>query len=102
LLNSEEAFHHLRSPSFVMGDFKADNVLVQETSNGWKLSGIFDFTTGYFGDGAADIPRIVAMFQESGDEEVSKHFISEYFNLKERFKVHMLHQRILDWGWLNQ
>lgn len=105
LLRSEEAFHNLRSSSFVMGDFKADNILIRKTSKGWKLSGIFDFTTGYFGDGVADLPRIVAMYQENGDEEVSRHFISEYFNraanqegFKERFKVHMLHQRILDWG----
>jgi hygromycin-B 7''-O-kinase len=71
LLNSEEAFDVLQSPTFVMGDFKADNVL----------------------------------YQENGEEILARHFISEYFNLtenkeafKERFKVHMLHQRVLDWG----
>ncbi len=105
LLSCEEAFDVLNSPTFVMGDFKADNVLVQRLTEDWKLSGIFDFTTGYFGDGIADLPRIVSMYIEDGEEELAKHFITAYFHrieskkaFKERFKVHMLHQRVLDWG----
>lgn len=105
LLTCEEAFDILHSPTFVMGDFKADNVLVQQSTEDWILSGIFDFTTGYFGDGIADLPKIVTMYMEDGDEKLAKHFITEYFNrseakeaFKERFKVHMLHQRVLDWG----
>ncbi|WMT39660.1 hypothetical protein RE628_19960 [Paenibacillus sp. D2_2] len=88
-----------------MGDFKADNILVQKSTENWELSGIFDFTNGYFGDGIADLPKIVTMYQADGEDRLARHFISEYFNrienkeaFKERFKVHMLHQRILDWG----
>jgi hygromycin-B 7''-O-kinase len=105
LADSEEAFDGLHSPNFVMGDFKAENILVQQNSDGWKLSGIFDFTTGYFGDGVADLPRMIAMYLENGEEELAKRFISIYYNhteakeaFLERFRVHMLHQRVLDWG----
>jgi len=105
LLNCEAAFDALDSPTFVMGDFKTDNMLVQKSSEGWRLSGLFDFTNGYFGDGIADLPKIVTMYQDNGDEILAKHFISEYFNrmenkesFKERFRVHMLHQKVLDWG----
>ncbi|KKO52669.1 phosphotransferase [Paenibacillus sp. DMB20] len=102
---SEYAFKNLSSPAFVMGDFKADNILVQHRPDGWRLSGIFDFTTGYFGDGAADLPKMVSMYLDRGEEEVAKQFISVYFKCSEtkegfleRFKVHMLHQKVLDWG----
>lgn len=105
LLMCEEAFNALKSPTFVMGDFKADNVLVQRSTEDWMLGGIFDFTTGYFGDGIADLPRIATMYIDEEEEELAKLFIREYFNRCEdkeafnaRFKVHMLHQRVLDWG----
>lgn len=105
LTASEKVFDGLRSPTFVMGDFKADNILVQDKPDGWLLSGIFDFTTGYFGDGIADLPRMIAMYLDNGEEESAKHFISVYFNnceakeaFLERFRVHMLYQRVLDWG----
>ncbi|KOR90283.1 phosphotransferase family protein [Paenibacillus solani] len=102
---SEEAFNALSSPTFVMGDFKADNVLVQRSAEDWILSGIFDFTTGYFGDSVADLPRIVTMYIDEEEEELARLFIREYFNHCEhkenfiaRYKVHMLHQRVMDWG----
>lgn len=62
---SEDVFDVLCSPTFVMGDVKADN----------------------------------------GEERLAKQFITAYFNASEakeafleRFRVHMLHQRVLDWG----
>ncbi|WP_309274119.1 phosphotransferase [Paenibacillus sp.] len=105
LAASEQVFQSLSSPTFVMGDFKADNLLVKQGGDGWEISGIFDFTTGYFGDGIADLPRIVAMYLDEGKEELAKLFIRSYFHCTEekdgfveRFRIHMLHQRILDWG----
>lgn len=105
LAASEDVFDDLCSPTFVMGDFKADNILVQHKTHGWQLSGIFDFTTGYFGDGIADLPRMIALYLDNGEERLAKKFITAYFNASEakeafleRFRVHMLHQRVLDWG----
>lgn len=105
LLKCEEGFDDLGSPNFVMGDFKADNLLFHRSVEGWRLSGIFDFTTGYFGDGIADLPRTVSMYIDERKEELAKLFIREYFNrckdkksFVARFKVHMLHQKVLEWG----
>ncbi|BFH61860.1 phosphotransferase family protein [Paenibacillus azoreducens] len=105
LTASEHVFHSLSSPTFVMGDFKPDNLLVQQGGEGWEISGIFDFTTGYFGDGIADLPRFVAMYLDDGKEALAKLFIRTYLHCMEakdgfveRFRVHMLHQRVLDWG----
>jgi len=108
LSDSEEAFDRLRTPVFVMGDFKADNILFQydRARLEWRVSGIFDFTTGYFGDGAADLPKMVMMYLELGEQGAARHFIASYLQgsaadesfFAERFRVHMLHQCILNWG----
>ncbi|WP_127589650.1 phosphotransferase family protein [Paenibacillus lautus] len=107
LRDSADAFDKHCSPTFVMGDFKADNMLVayDTVCQEWRISGIFDFTTGYFGDGVADLPKMVIMYWDFEEQEVARHFIQMYLQgsaIKEgfvdRFRVHMLHQRILDWG----
>ncbi|SFS77174.1 aminoglycoside phosphotransferase family protein [Paenibacillus sp. BC26] len=105
LATSEKVFDDLRSPTFVMGDFKPDNFLVQHLTNGWHLSGIFDFTTGYFADGIADLPKMFLQYSDNGENELAQQFINDYCNLSEsnvafseRFRVHMLHQLVLNWG----
>ncbi|MEC0243244.1 aminoglycoside phosphotransferase family protein [Paenibacillus dokdonensis] len=105
LAASENVFDELNAPSFVMGDYQTDNILVEQSNHDWKISGFFDFTTGYFGDGIADLSNMVAMYLDHAEDELAKHFISMYIdcsedkgNFIERFRVHMLHQRILDWG----
>lgn len=107
LRESESAFDKLCSPTFVMGDFKADNMLVEydEAHKKWRMSGIFDFTTGYFGDGAADLPKMVIMHWNLEEQDTARQFIEMYLKgsavkerFVERFRVHMLHQLILDWG----
>ncbi|NWL89768.1 phosphotransferase [Paenibacillus sp. 79R4] len=102
---SEQAFNELSAPTFVMGDYKLDNLLFQRQGDAWSLSGIFDFTTGYFGDGLADVSRIMNMYLDRGEREVATRFIRKYYlqtpsksGFAERFRVHMLHQRVLDWG----
>ncbi|MEC0233349.1 aminoglycoside phosphotransferase family protein [Paenibacillus kribbensis] len=105
LEGSRQAFDQQEAATFVMGDFKPQNVLVQDGENGWRISGLFDFTTAYFGDGVADLPKITTMYLENGEKELAQHFLAVYFegmNAKEgfmeRFRVHMLHQQILNWG----
>jgi len=105
LQNAEGAFDSLYSPSYVMGDFKADNILVQNSGRGWEISGLFDFTNGYFGDGLADLTKITAMYVNNGEAGLAKRFIRSYMdgaNYAEdavlRLRVHMLHQCVLDWG----
>jgi aminoglycoside phosphotransferase (APT) family kinase protein len=105
LASSADVFESMISPSFVMGDFKPENILLESNSNEWVISGLFDFTNSYFGDGVADLPRFTAMFLENGEEELAREFLTVYLNnadtrdtFIERFRVQMLHQRVLDWG----
>ncbi|WP_025682449.1 phosphotransferase family protein [Paenibacillus maysiensis] len=105
LEDARQAFDDLDTSTFVMGDFKPQNFLVQNGDNGWKVSGLFDFTTAYFGDGVADLPKITIMYLENGEEELARRFLTAYLKgmetqkgFAERFRVHMLHQQILNWG----
>ncbi|HEX7064533.1 MAG TPA: aminoglycoside phosphotransferase family protein [Bacillales bacterium] len=106
LNGSREAFEHLHSPAFVMGDFKAENILFQSGGDGWKVSGVFDFTASYFGDPVADLPKMTAFYLDNGEEELARTFLSVYIRnarmnkdeFVKRFRVHMLHRRVLDWG----
>ena len=105
LAASAAAFNAFEDPVFVMGDFKADNLLLLHDGERWRISGLFDFTTGYFGDGAADLPKLASMYSGRGERELAKRFILAYkdgladkrqFDI--RLQVHMLHQKVLDWG----
>ena len=106
LFNSLKAFTNCSNvPSFVMGDFNPNNILVQMDTGAPRVSGIFDFTMGYFGDGLADLPPMLSSFLDDGKMELAKSMLNEYYRLTaekelfvERLKIHMLHQRILDWG----
>ncbi len=104
LEGSQDVFDDLNSPTFVMGDFKPENFLIDKHTSEWKISGVFDFTTSYFGDGVADLPKMTTMYLENGDEELARKFISSYLQLteqhafRERFRVHMLHHCALVWG----
>lgn len=102
--SSKESLDHFSSPTFVMGDFKPENFLLEKGVHGWEL-GVFDFTNAYFGDPLSDLIKMITMYINDGEEEMAKHLVTTYLdgkndleNYKQRVKVHMLHQRILDWG----
>ncbi|BFH25424.1 aminoglycoside phosphotransferase family protein [Paenibacillus melissococcoides] len=42
------------------------------------MSGVIDFTTSYFGDAAADLPKLTALYLERGEEEEAASFLSSY------------------------
>ncbi len=103
--NAKIIFLNLTSPSFVMNDFKPGNFLLDSVDDNWRISGIFDFTTGYFGDPIADLSRMTIYYLDNGEEVLALRFLSTYYeglkdkeNFIERFRVHMLHQLILNWG----
>ncbi|OAB43370.1 aminoglycoside phosphotransferase family protein [Paenibacillus glacialis] len=104
LEGSQDIFDDLNSPTYVMGDFKPENFLIDKHNNEWSISGVFDFTTSYFGDGIADLPKMTTMYLENGDDELARMFLSSYLKstkqqaFRERFRVHMLHHCALVWG----
>ncbi|RDW21271.1 phosphotransferase family protein [Oceanobacillus chungangensis] len=102
---SKEDFTNFFSPTFIMGDFKPGNFLVHSEDDSWQISGVFDFTNAYFADPVTDLIKMITYYLDNNEREISKHLLDVYCsNLKEtesikkRIKVHMLHQRVLDWG----
>lgn len=110
---AEVAFEAMPVPGFVMGDFKVENFVIQKIgshASDWRISGLFDFTTSYFGDGTADLTKMTAMYIHKNQPELAKRFLHTYRELvcandEERCKhfavrlgIHLLYQRILVWG----
>lgn len=105
LEESREAFLQFDSPTFVMGDFKTGNFLVHSKENLWEISGVFDFTNSYFADPLIDLVKMLIYYIDNGEKEIAAHLVHQYFrgtevniDIIQRMKVHLLHQRVLDWG----
>jgi hygromycin-B 7''-O-kinase len=105
LESSKDSFDAIHSPTFVMGDFKPGNFLLDFDSKDWKISGVFDFTNAYFGDGLSDLIKMITFYIDNGEQDVARHMLSVYCEpsepiegLKQRIRVHMIQQRVLDWG----
>lgn len=105
LQHAKDAFDQFDTPTFVMGDFKPGNFLVLYEGQEWKISGVFDFTNAYFGDPLADLIKILTIYIDNDELHEAKYLIKVYTadtdnkeQITERLKVHMLMQRILDWG----
>ena len=49
-------------PCFVMDDYKEGNTTCEKVNGKWKITGLFDFGTAYFGDGEADLSRLLATY----------------------------------------
>ncbi|MBS4207317.1 aminoglycoside phosphotransferase family protein [Bacillus sp. FJAT-50079] len=103
--DSKESLDRFSSPTFVMGDFKPGNFLINLGDRGLEISGVFDFTNSYFADPISDLIKMITFYMDNNEWEMAKHLVRVYcseFKEKEdlikRMKVHMLHQRILDWG----
>lgn len=102
---SKGSFDDLSTPTFVMGDFKPGNFLLNLDAKGCEISGVFDFTNAYFGDGLSDLIKMITIYIDNGEKDVARHLLSLYTKgteekeaIKQRIRVHMLHQRVLDWG----
>src|SRR5437773_1333822 len=49
-------------PCFVMNDYNPGNVLVDRVHGEWRVTGLFDLMEYYFGDGEADMMRLMASY----------------------------------------
>lgn len=113
LSQARSAFESMSVYSFVMGDYKSENLVMEKQQQApyeWQISGLFDFTTSYFGDGTADLTKITAMYLRHRKPELAQSFLCTYRELicaedvkrcqhfAERLRIHLLYQRILVWG----
>ena len=69
------------TPCVVLMDYGEHNVVVERSSNSWRVSGVFDLMTAHFGDGNADLCMSVAGYLKTNPELASA-FIEEYNQLK--------------------
>ena len=93
-------------PTIVIQDYKLGNAVAEKASNGWKISGIFDFQEWYFGDGEIDLYRTALCYVDDGDKECLSVYVSNYLKqrqirpgFKERLPVYILLDRMIIWEW---
>jgi hygromycin-B 7''-O-kinase len=101
------ALAHPFQPCFVMNDYNPGNVLVARVNGSWQVSGLFDLMEYYFGDGEADLMRLIAIYLEQAKPrglQLAHAFASTYLNQKppregfrERYALYMLRDRLIVW-----
>ena len=65
------------APTFVHVDYTEGNALVERTGSGWRVSGVLDLMTGYFGDPEADLVRLLAHYARV-DRVAAHRFLDAY------------------------
>jgi aminoglycoside phosphotransferase (APT) family kinase protein len=66
-----------RPVTFVHGDYKLDNLTVAERDGAWRVTGVFDFHTARFGDGARDIVRHACAYRDT-EPELAQVFVEDW------------------------
>lgn len=94
-------------PCFVMNDYNPGNVLVERVDDTWRVSGLFDLMEYYFGDGEADLPRLIAIYLGKGQPlgmQLAQAFATTYLaqrparkGFAERYALYMLRDRLIVW-----
>ena len=94
-------------PCFVMNDYNPGNVLVTRGQGEWQVSGLFDLMEYYFGDGEADLMRLIAIYLEGGQDQdmrLAHAFGTAYLasrparlGFAERYALFMLRDRLIAW-----
>ena len=106
--DSRDALEVPFEPCIVMQDYHEDNVVVKQVYDEWRVSGVFDLGGAYFGDGEADICRLLATYL---GEEVSlaKEFLKEFLKaspprpgFEKRFSTYMLLDRLIVWEFVQR
>lgn len=108
---AESSFLNIETYSFVMGDYKSENILIQPKAGGWEVSGIIDFTTAYFGDPLADVVKFTNQLLWKGQLKRAGFFLSSYLqtanlpgssrDISLRLSIHFLYSLVLRWGELH-
>lgn len=105
---AESSFCDIDTYSFVMGDYKSENILIHQNAGEWEISGIIDFTTAYFGDPLADVVKFTNQLLWKGQQKRAGFFLSSYlqnanlpstpYGISSRLSIHFLYSLILKWG----
>lgn len=101
------ALAHEFQPCFVMNDYNLGNLLVQRFGDAWQVSGLFDLMEYYFGNGEADLVRLIAVYigeRQPPAMHFAQAFARAYLAQKpaqagfpERYALFMLRDRLIVW-----
>ena len=102
--NHREAGHAV----YLHGDFKLGNLCVMERGGSWEVSGIFDLHTSHFGDGEADLSRLLCSYVDT-DKSLAAVFLDSYRAgrpLREGFALRMpldlINERLKIWEYFRR
>jgi aminoglycoside phosphotransferase (APT) family kinase protein len=105
---SHDALRVEFTPCFVMEDYKEGNVVFDDSSGRWCVSGVFDLMESHFGDGESDLSRTVATYIDE-DADLARKFVREYRTLRpprdgfaERFSAYMMLERLIIWEYVQR
>jgi len=94
-------------PCFLMNDYNPGNVLVDRVQGEWRVTGLFDLMEYYFGDGKADMIRLMASYLDGSQHpnmQLAHAFGTAYLESRparpgfaERYALFMLRDRLITW-----
>jgi len=94
-------------PCFVMNDYNPGNILVNNVQGVWRVTGLFDLMEYYFGDGEADLMRLIAIYlgeHQHHSIQLAQSFMRAYLaqqparpGFAERYALYMLRDRLIVW-----
>lgn len=95
------------APCFVMNDYNPGNLLVAQVDGTWQVTGLFDLMEYYFGDGEADLMRMVSIYLDRDPQDgarLAQAFGRAYLAAKParggfvaRYRLYMLRDRAIVW-----
>jgi hygromycin-B 7''-O-kinase len=107
IAQAQSALERAFLPCFVMNDYNPGNVLVERIDGTWHVSGLFDLMEYYFGNGEADLMRLIAIYLERDQQhgvELAHTFASRYLaqnrprqSFRERYAFFVLRDRLIAW-----
>jgi aminoglycoside phosphotransferase (APT) family kinase protein len=97
------------TPTYVMQDYKPENMLVKKVDSKWRISGVFDLMESYIGNGESDLSRMYSMYLDNNRKDLAEIFLNEFLKVRantkldsgfrERFNTFMIHDRVIVWSW---
>lgn len=110
LLDEKLGSLEIQKGTFVMQDFKPENLVFTNEAGKWKVSGVFDLMEAYFGHGEADLARIYTRFIENDRKDLAEAFINNYAEMvgtdikavKHRLPAFLVMDRVIVWEWIQR
>lgn len=97
------------TPVLVHHDYKEANVTVRADDGVWKVSGVFDLSEAFFGDGEMDLVRQLAAYVDRGEDGLARSFLDGFRQgtplrpgALRRLGVYLIHDRLSLWDYFHQ